>query len=415
MNIVVIGSSAASKSAIETLLKEKESDINITVVSKDNKLFYSRVLLPNYIAGEIDKEGLLFVDKSFFEDERLKIIKGNVKTIDGLNKQIFVEDYGYITYDKLIIATGARPVMPYEDDVEGVCCLRDLEDAEKIKKLAEKAQNCIVLGGGLVSLKAACALNDIGKKVTVLVESNRVLSRTVDLYCSLMVTNILREHGINIILESKIKGLSTEKGKLKGVVLDDDSLYPCDLVIVGKGVKPNIELVRDSGIKVDRGIIVDDNMVTSMKDVYAAGDVAQSHSLLDGGCELFTLWPDAMEQGKIAAYHILGIPRKYLGGISMNSVVFYGVPFISIGKITENVLPNCSVYINKNDEKKVYRKIVVKDNRIFGAVFAGDVSYAGMVYWDIKSGRKVEIPQKYLTREGLEELYLIRNKQLWTF
>ncbi|WP_372996483.1 NAD(P)/FAD-dependent oxidoreductase [Lutispora sp.] len=412
MNIVIIGSSAASKSAVTTLLKEKKSDINITVVSRDSMFYYSRVLLPNYIAGEIEEERLLFVDESFFEDKRLNFIKGNVTNIDGIKKKIFIEGYGSKNYDKLIITTGARPVMPYGDNVEGVCCLRDLEDAVKIKKIAQKAQNCIVIGGGLVSLKAAWALNEIGKKVTVLVESNRVLSRAVDFYCSLIVTKILRDHGINIILSSKIKGLSSEAGKLKGVVLDDGSLCPCDLVVVGKGVKPDVELARNCGIKVDRGIVVDNNMATSLNDVYAAGDVAQSHSLLDGDCELFTLWPDAMEQGKIAAYHILGNPRSYLGGISMNSVKFYGVPFISIGKITENVLINCSVHINKNDVKKVYRKIIVRDNKILGAVFAGDVSYAGMVYWDIKSGRRVETPQKYLTREGLEELYLIRNKQL---
>jgi len=412
MNIVIIGSSAASKSAVETLLKEKELDINITVVSRDSKLYYSRVLLPNYIAGEIDEERLLFVDESFFEDKRLSFIKGNVTNIDGIKKKIFIEGYGYKTYDKLIIATGARPVMPYGDNVGGVCCLRDLEDAIKIKKMAQKAENCIVIGGGLVSLKAAWALNEIGKKVTVLVESNRVLSRAVDFCCSLMVQNIFKENGISIILSSKIKGLSSESGKIKGVMLDDGSLCPCDLVVVGKGVKPNVELARNSGIKVDRGIIVDNNMKTSLKDVYAAGDVAQAHSLLDGDCELFTLWPDAIEQGKIAAYHILGIPRRYIGGISMNSVEFYGMPFISIGKITENVLLNCSVHINKNDEKKVYRKIVVRNNRILGAVFAGDINYAGMVYWDIKSGRRIEAPQKYLTREGLEELYLIRNKQL---
>lgn len=412
MEIVIIGSSAASKSAVSTLLKAKKTDINVTVVSRDRKLYYSRVLLPNFIAGEIEEERLQFVDDGFYEDKRLSIIKGNVKSIESNEKEIFIEGYGYKAYDKLIIATGARPVMPYGDDAEGVCCLRDLEDAVKIKGIAQKSQRCIVIGGGLVSLKAAWALNEIGKHVTVLVESNRVLSRAVDFFCSLMVADILSEHGINIMLESKIKGLSIETGKLKGIIMEDNSLCPCDLVVVGKGVKPDIELAKNSGIEVDRGIVVDNNMATSLKDVYAAGDVAQAHSLLDGDCELFTLWPDAVEQGKIAACHILGIPRSYQGGISMNSVKFYGVPFISMGKVAENVLPNCSIYINKNDEKREYRKIVVRDNRVFGAVLAGDVSYAGMVYWDIKSRRKIDAPEKYLTREGLEELYLLRNKQL---
>jgi len=413
MEVVIIGSSAASKSAVATLLKDKDANIKVTVVSKD-KNYYSRVLLPNFIAGEItDQNELSFVDESFFKDERLKFLRGSVTSIDIERKRIIIEECMYKTYDKLIIATGASPKMPYKEaeSVEGVYCLRNLEDALKIKECSETTQSCAVIGGGLVSMKAAWALNSIGKKVTVLVESNRVLNKTSDRQCSAMVKDLFEKQGINIRVNAGIDGICTQGGKVSGVRLKDGSTVDCNLIVVGKGVSPNTDLVKNTAIAVDKGILTDNHMRTSVPDIYAAGDVVQAKSILNGDKELNTLWPDAMEQGKIAAYDILGIDREYQGGISMNSVKFYGMPIISVGDINGDD-EGCSVHVRFDHDKKVYRKIVVKDKRIIGFILAGDISYAGMIYWDIRSGREVSFPEKYLTREGLESLYLMRNKQL---
>lgn len=414
MDIVIIGSSAASKSAVDTLLRDKAADINITVVTRDKKLYYSRVLLPNFIAGEIEKDNLQFVDDSFFLDPRLRFINGNVNSIDISHKRILIEEYGYKAYNKLIITTGTRPVMPYSEatDAAGICCLRDLENALEIKRLAETAKDFVIIGGGLVSLKAAWALKSLGKEVTVLVESGRVLSRIIDQHCSSMVRDIFKEQGVDIVLGANIEGFCTSSGRITGVRLGDGNIINCDAAIVGKGVKPDIALAKDTAIDIDRGILVDRYMHTSVEDIYAAGDVAQSYGFFGEERELYTLWPDAVEQGKIAACSIMGINRQYQGGISMNSVKFYGVPFISIGKIIEEDIGDCSVYVKYNEEKRIYRKVIIKAERIVGAVFAGDVSFAGMVYWDIRAGREAKLPEKYLTKEGLEELYLIRNKQI---
>lgn len=414
MEVVIIGSSAASKSAVTALLKDRDADIKITVVSKDIMYYYSRVLLPNFIAGEIDQDGLSFVDKDFFKDARLRFIRGNVTSIDIDLKRVIIEGDGYKTYDKLIITTGARSKMPYEEaaNAEGIYCLRNLEDALKIKALAETSESCAVIGGGLVSMKAAWALKNLSKKVTVLVESNRVLSKTLDQHCSSMTKDLFEKQDVKIISGTKIDGLCIQEGKVCGVRLRDGSIIDCGLVVVGKGVKPNTDFIKDTPISIDKGILVDNNMRTSVPDIYAAGDVAQSSSILGEEKELYTLWPDAIEQGRIAADSILNIDSKYQGGISMNSVKFYGVPFISLGKINGDKIKDCSQYTKFNNKKNTYRKVIIKDGKIIGAILAGDVSYAGMIYWDIRSGRKVDFPEKYLTREGLEGLYLMRNKQI---
>lgn len=414
MEVVIIGSSAASKSTADTLLKYGDKDIRVTVISRDRMYYYSRVLLPNFIAGEINEECLTFVDEGFFNDERLRIIKGNATSIDIDLKRVITEECGYKSYDKLVVATGSSAKMPYGEaaGIEGICCLRNLEDALAIREFAGSSKTCVVIGGGLVSMKAAWALNSLGKKVIVLVESNRVLNKTQDPYCSALIKDIFEKQGVNIRLSTGVEGFCNKENRVSGVILKDGSIIDCELVIVGKGVRPNIDLAKDTKIDTDAGIMVDDYMRTTVPDVYAAGDVTQSGSILSDKKELFTIWPDAVEQGKIAACHILGMDRKYQGGISMNSVKFYGVPFITIGDINVDKRKDCTVYTRSDPTNNIYRKIVIRDDRLIGAVFAGDVRYAGMVYWDIRSGREVDSPQKYLTVEGLESLYIMRNRQI---
>jgi len=414
MNIVIIGSGAASKSAIDTILSADRIDIDITVITRDTNYFYSRVLLPNYIAGEISMEDLSFVDKSFIESKRLKIVRGTVISLDTQLKRVFVDKFGSIKYDKLIITSGASAIKLKNVKVGlgGIFDLRDFEDAVAIKDKAEQSSNCILIGGGLVALKTAAAIKKLDKDVTILVESERVLSRVMDKHSSELVKQLFEENGIKIVLNAKIDNIDENAGNISGIKLMDGQYFYADFVVVGKGVTPNISITCDTDIKVDKGILVNDQMKTSVDSVYAAGDVAQSSSLLSDDSMTFTLWTDAMYQGRVAANSILGIDRKYIGGLSMNSVVFYGVPFISVGQILDNEISECEVNIRNDTIKKIYRKVVLKEGHVVGFVFIGDISYAGMVSWDIKSKIEVKDPIMYLTKKGLEDLYIIKNNRL---
>ena len=168
--------------------------------------------------------------------------------------------------------------------------------------------------------------------------------------------------------------------------------------------------VRNSGIAIDRGILVDDRMRTTAQDVFAAGDVAQAADILNGGRALFTLWPDAAVQGRVAASNAMGREKRYTGGMSMNSVVFYGVPFVFLGIVKERDLAGCEVYSRRYSSRS-YRKIVTRGNRLVGAVLAGNIDHAGMLYWDIRTGGLVNDPQAYLTPEGLAGLLNARSTQ----
>lgn len=412
MDIVVIGSSAASKSAVETLLLYGEN--RVVVITKDTKTYYSRVLLPNFIAGEIKERDLYFEDKNLTKSHGLSIIKGEALGINPSKKIVEMEGQKYVKYDKLIICTGASPSKGVDSNknITGIYNLRDFEDAFSIKKAAETVDSCVVVGGGLVSLKSAWALKSIKKTVTLIVSSNQLLSTAMDIRGAKILKDIFEQNGINVLLGADITEFLDDKGKIYGVKLSDNSRISCGLAIIGKGVKPNIKLIRQTDMVIEKGIMVNENMETSIKDIYAAGDVVQSKSLLNHGTNTFTLWPDAVLQGRVAAMNILGIEKKYVGGISMNSAVFYEVPFISIGNIKENDIKECEVYFKDDRSKGVYRKVVMKNGKMVGAIFVGDVNFAGMVYWDIKSQKKIDNPKLYLSRKGLEDLYISRNQRL---
>lgn len=415
MQTVILGSGTAAKSAFTTLLERVSPQEKVILVTKEKDLFYSRVLLPDYIAGHISQQRLHLVPDEIPEDRA--VIKRNTEAI-GLEPErrlIHLSNKEELVYDKLLIATGAAPT-PWTDGnglPEGVFYLRDLEDAEQIRRRAAKAGECVVLGGGLVSLKAAWALNQLGLTVKLLVSSSRLLSQISDALISQWVYNLFSNHGVDIELSAPATSFLTDAKGLRAVELADGRRIPAQLAVVGKGVRPNLGFAKGTSLRYDRGIIVDQYMKTSVPDIYAAGDVAQVKDLLSGGNGMFTLWPEATVQGRIAANSILGFCEKaHTGALSMNSVVFYGVPFIMVGKVKEKDIQGLDVYKHVDLENKVYRKIVCANGRLVGAVFGGNVTYAGMVYWDIKSQRQINSPEDYLSLEGLSKVYHSRGSEL---
>ena len=412
MVVVIIGSSIACKSALETLLPELSGGDRVIIVTKDLHLFYSRVMLPNYIAGELGLEEMYFAPKDLLEDTRVNVINGEVKSLDTLSREIILDDGRGIGYDRLLITSGASPArmnMPGED-LNGVFCLRDLEDAQAIRNRVKKSGKCVVLGGGLVSLKAAMAVKSLIEDVSILVSSSKVLSKMADKTSARWIYDILVSNGIDVRFNVSIAAFEGGGCEVHNIVLQDGSSIRTDMVIIGKGVRPNMGLVENTPVRTDRGILVNPRMQTSVENVYAAGDVVQVYGCGDEGSGLFTLWPDAALQGRIAAANMLGADKRYPGGMGMNSAVFYGIPFIILGDVRERGTKDCEVYERFDRDRKVFRKVVVKNGRLTGAVFAGDINYAGMVYWDMRSGRKVESPEKYLTSKGLNELFSGREK-----
>lgn len=417
MRIVIIGSSAASKSAVETLQRSGVNDIELIIITKDKTPFYSRVILPNYLAGYLKEEELIFFRPVSYTANPVEIIQGAVTRVEPSNKRVIMADGRQIAYDRLLICSGASPstLLPERnpgEPISGLCHFRNIEDIHQISELLSDAEDCVVVGGGLIGLKAAVALNHLGKHVTVVHRSPQLLSTFMDRQGSEMVARILNRQDIDFILCDTIEGYETEKERLSGITLKSGKKLEAQLVVWAAGVSPNTDFLKESGIAIENGVCVDDYMQTNIEGIFAAGDVTRAKNLLTNEPDTITLWTDATLQGKVAAWNVLGVKKRYIGGLTMNSVVFDSVPFISMGIIRDADIVNDQIFTFLDEDRAVYRKIVVREERIIGAVFAGDVRYAGMVNWDLKSKKKIKNAKRYVSLSGLEDVFREHHVEL---
>jgi nitrite reductase (NADH) large subunit len=291
-----------------------------------------------------------------------------------------------LQYDKLLLATGAAPRFPKIEEIrhDGVFGLRKLEDAQGILARLSSTKRAVVLGGGLVGLKAAAALKERGLSVTVLVDSPHVLSQMLDESSARIFEKIFEQNGVTIYTKAKpVAVLGTQH--IEGVQLASGEVFECDVVVVGKGVDPRLELLEGTPIRKDYGVLVDDYLRTSVENIYAAGDVAQARDVLRGEPWINALWPCAVEQGRVAALNMLGRAMSYRGSMRMNSVQFFGVPVISAGLavLTPGPLGGRPGEHDETLESRpapgIYRKIFLKDETIVGFVLVGDVQAAGVL------------------------------------
>lgn len=379
MHYAIIGSSAAGISAIEAI-RTKDKLSKITVISDEKKPLYSRCLISYLLAGTIDEKKIWYRPDSFFKDNKVEALLGvRAEKIDIKKKEITLSNKEKVKFDKLLIATGASPKL--EDipgiDKKGVFPLRTIDHAIEIQSMLDEVKCAAVLGGGLIGLRAAYALKNRGKDVSVFVKSGSILSQIIDKDAAGLMQQRIEEKGIKIFTGLSAKEITGSKS-VKGVALDDGSRHDSELVIIGKGVSPNIEIAKDSGINTNWGILVDDHLRTSVKDIFAAGDVAETNDIALEESSINAIWPAACEQGRLAGLNMAGENEIYEGGLAMNSIEFFGLPVISVG-ITR---PKASAYkeiVKKDAGKNIYKKIVLKDGIIRGVIFVNSIENIGII------------------------------------
>ena len=387
MKYVIIGGSAAGVTAAETIRKNDKKS-SITLISDEAIGLYSRCLLTYFIAGTIDETKLCFKDKNFYKENNIKTYLGKKAiSIDTKKKTVSLEGGTEVSYDKLLIATGATPKSVDVPGVEkiGVFTIRKIDDVRAIIKLLDKVKKIAVLGGGLIGLRDAYALRQKQKEVTVIVKSPQVLSQMVDRDAAEIISSLLEKNGIKIMTGVAAKEILGKKS-VEGILLDNGKKLDCQLIVIGKGVKPNTEIASKCGVKVENGIVVNEFLQTSDKNIFAAGDVAETYDIARGVKRINALWPCAVEQGEVAGLNMLDKKVAYDGSLSMNSVDFFGLGCISMG-ITK---PKEKDYeIISKTSKDSYKKFVLKDNKIVGMVLVGDIRPAGIVSILIRS--KVDV------------------------
>jgi NAD(P)H-nitrite reductase large subunit len=312
--------------------------------------------------------------------------------IDTDERVVETADGRAIGFDKLLIAVGGRPIVPANvvgADADGVFTFTSWDDARHIQRYIDEnnVDKAVVVGGGLIGLKSVEALVGLGIQVTVLELADRILSVTFDQVASDMARRSLEGVGVDVHCGTTVKEIKQQEGKASGVVLRDGTDMPCSMVIFAVGVVPNTALVADTGIDVERGILVDDHMRTSVDGIYAAGDVAEAAELLSGVRRPIPIFPNAYRHGAIAGSNMAGAERRYEGGLAMNAVDICGLPTVSVGRTVaeenDEVLSTC------DQDASLYKKIVLRNEKIVGAIFVGQIDRAGIITGLIKNAISV--------------------------
>ena len=386
-HIVIIGNCAAGIAAAEAIRK-RDRDSKLTIISDENYSAYYRCIIPNLLADDIKEKGIFYRDEAFYKENKIDLLL-NKKAIEIRDKKniVVVRDAEsseakkeQVKYDALILANGASPKFPDKKGMhkKGVFGFRTIEDTIKISELLPITTTTCILGGGLIGLKAAYALKKRGLEVKVIIRSNQVLSQVLDREAGDMFQKLIEQNGIEVMTGTDVSEI-IGNGDVKAVKLSSGKVIGCSIVVVGKGVKPNIDLVKDTEIEVSEGIVVDDHMRTNIPNIYAAGDVCQTYDPALDQKVVNALWPNAIEQGKIAGVNLCGEGLKYDGSIGMNSVEFFGLPMISMG-ITRPREEGYQELVRKGEN--IYKKLVLKDSRLVGGIFVGKLNNAG-VYLDL--------------------------------
>jgi NAD(P)H-nitrite reductase large subunit len=394
MRIVIIGNSAAGTAAIEAI---RQYDRRSSIVQLSDEAFplYSRCLLSYYLAGAISQDMLLYREKDFHETRDVKLHSGagfRAVDLDTERQQIRCDNGTTIDYDRLLICTGSSAKLPpnLPGDIAGIHVLRNIADAEKIREQSRNAGNAVVLGAGLIGIKAAMALNAGDIKTTIVARSNRILSQMIDAEASRIITGQLREKNIEVLLETDVSEAQSTNNKLTGVKTDDGRRIECRLLIAAKGVSPNTALIDSTSIERRWGIKTDQYMRTNQENIFAAGDAAEAFDIVLDDYTINALWTCAAEQGRIAGLNMVGKTTPYNGAVGMNSLNVCDVPLISFGITTPDDESTFRIRTVSRPEKNIYKKIVLgSDGRIKGIILVGKIENAGVLLSLVQ--RKIDV------------------------
>ncbi len=376
----IIGAGAAGISAIEGIRKiDKKSKISLI---SDEKIFpYSRVLLNFFVEGIIKKEDELFIkNKDFFKEQNVDLYIGKrVEGVDFKKCKVFLESGEKIDYDSLLISTGASAKkidIPGADDPY-VMVFRTIEDANKILKNLKDIKEVVIIGGGPVGVKVALSMANIGIKVNIVEVKDRLLFNQVDQCVAKKIESLFKNKGIKVFTQTSVSEIQRLNKQDLKVITSSGSSILCQLVIMCIGVEPNVSFLRNSGMDVEDGIKLDNNLRTNVENVFGAGDVGVCYDVVEEKFMLHPIWPVAVEQGMIAGMNMAGANINYNGTVMFNSFQIEDLSIITAGM--SNPKQGCEVYLFEDKNRNLYRKIVMRDDYVVGMIWLNQVERAGVV------------------------------------
>jgi len=393
MKYVIIGGGAASIGAIEgirSVTKEGE----ITVVTREEFLPYSRPGISYWLSGKLPHAATPLRDLAFFERNGVRAATGGAATgVDTEKKIIVINEKGEIPYDRLLIATGGTPIIPPIkglEKIERVFSFTTARDAMRIAAARERIRRAVILGGGLIGLKAAEALFDMGIAVTVLELSDHILASVLDENASRIVRKHLEGAGFEIITGDSVKSVEEEGNGELIMKTEKGKTLLADALIIAIGVRPDLTLARNAApkgaIAINRGILADDYLMTSAPDVYVAGDVAEAYDVASGTRRVTPILPNAHRQGMAAGRNMAGARERYEGGLPMNAIGFYGLDTVSIGRTLAADQKDYSIRSRIDEKRGTYRALAFSEGKLVGALLVSDVERSGVFSGLIRDG-----------------------------
>lgn len=416
---VIIGNSAAGLAAAKTI-RTLDQARDIAVLSMEEKI-YSRCMLHKLLGKKRSLSSLEFEGMEFFRENKIRWLPGKeVIRVDEVGKCLILEDGGELPYEKLLIASGAEyfvPPIPNFREAENVIGFRSLSDLCFIEQeLSSLRKRAVIIGGGILGLDVACGLLDRGVTVTILEKEKHLMPLQTDEYAAALYEEAFQKAGCKIITGIAVKDSHmTGEDMIDAVILEDGTEIACDFVVVATSVKPQMKFLSETSIQahylnyhiqnvlsrflrknevqVNKGLEVNEYMETSTPDIYGAGDVTG----------LSGIWPDARLMGEIAAKNMCGIPtRRPERFEDKNAVNFFGVTMISLGKVNADPI----VYqILVHHQPGCYKRLVLREGYLEGALLVGDLSNAGIYQYLIQNHKSIEGLEKRLFKLSFADWY----------
>lgn len=381
MSYVIIGNSTAAIAAIEGI-RQYDKKTSATIISDESYHTYSRPLISYYLGGKVTQDKIYYRGKDFYVKNHVDTILGmKAESIDTDNREVILQNGNKVPYGKLLIATGGKPFIPPMQGLgkENIFNFIKLDDVKSIEKVAKKNAKAVVIGASFSGLKAVEALVHRGVNVTVIDIMSRIMPRVFDETASSIAMKMLEDYGVEVLLNTTAERILGEE-KATGVQLKDGCVLPCDFVILAIGVRCNIDLVKDTKIKTNRGIIVDERMQTNIPGIYAAGDVAEGYNFIEDRMMEIAVIPNAYRQGETAGMNMAGGQRLYNSGFIMNSMPLLGLSVVSAG-VSEEREGICTRILYKPEEES-YRKFYIRNKKLVGYLLLNEIDRAG-IYTDL--------------------------------
>ncbi|MEH7106668.1 nitrite reductase large subunit NirB [Bacillus sp. JJ1764] len=411
--LILVGNGMAGVRTIEEILKLARDSFEITIIGNEPHPNYNRILLSKVLQGDMEVKNITLNDWGWYHENGIRLITGETVTKINSLKKTVITDCGRVEpYDELILATGSLPfLLPIPGvEKEGVTTFRDIGDTEVMLATSKEYKKAAVIGGGLLGLEAARGLINLGMDVSVIHLGPYLMERQLDPIAGRLLQDELEKQGMSFYLEKQTQQIYGDQ-RVKGLLFSDGTSLETDLVVMAAGIKPNMELAKVSGMGVNRGIVVNDFMETDLPNVYAVGECAEHNGMVYG------LVAPLYEQGKVLAKHICGVETNpYQGSVLSTQLKVSGVEVFSAGDFMEGKdKKSLKVF---DEQEGIYKKIVLRDNKIVGAVLFGDSSDGNRLLSliqkeaDISDRAKVSILQSSDIESGKSQVALLSDEEI---